>query len=393
MLDVAEERLVAGWRGPIGHTASGVRERVCEALGNPCDFPALSLTVVPGDHVVVALGAQVPETGLILGELCRIMQSAGVDAGSITILAEPDAPDDFAGHVPSGVVLVKHDPENRDGLAYLATTTEGKRVYLNKLLIDADLVIPVGRIAYYPGFGYKGPWSVIYPDLSDTEARSGARLGLSEEDPHANEPTPAHEESTEVGWLLGCQFQVGVVAGISGMVEVIAGLGASVFEQGAKAIDAMWSIRADTRADLVVAGIGLPGEATKLEDVGRGLAAAMQLVQRGGKIAILSRAAGSIGPAIQRLMNLDDPRAASKALRGAESESDYGVARQFAKALGWADVYLLSALESETVEDLSMVPIDRPEEVRRLVAASASCIILSHADLARVKLADEESSG
>ncbi len=151
----------------------------------------------------------------------------------------------------------------------------------------------------------------------------------------------------------------------------------------------MWTVRAETRAELVIAGIGRRGEATQIEDVARGLATASRLVQRGGKIVLLSRAEGEIGPALQRLIGAADPRVGPSALRGHESDRDFAVARQVAQALAWADVYLLSRLGSNDVEDLSMIPLDRPEEARRLANVSGSCLLVSHADLARAIVADE----
>src|SRR5260221_7854904 len=110
-----------------------------------------------------------------------------------------------------------------------------------------------------------------------------------------------------------------------------------------------------------------------MTDVARGLAAAQGLVQRGGKIRAPSRAGGVLGPAMSRLAAAQDPRAASVALRGHEADSDHAAAWQLAKALDWADVYLLSALGPDVVEDLSIIALERPEEVRRLAATSHSC--------------------
>jgi hypothetical protein len=119
------------------------------------------------------------------------------------------------------------------------------------------------------------------------------------------------------------------------------------------------------------------------------VATATGLVQRGGKIVVLSRAAGELGPSMQRLVAVDDPRVGPSALRGHEADGDYAAARRLAQALAWADVYLLSALDRDDVEGLSMVALDRPEEARRLVAVSGSCLVVSHADLARAVVVDE----
>ena len=58
--------------------------------------------------------------------------------------------------------------------------------------------------------------------------------------------------------------------------------------------------------------------------------------------------------------------------------------------LAWADVYLLSGLDREIVEDLSMVPLDHVDEARRLVAKSPSVIVVSQADLTRATVQGPE---
>ncbi len=115
----------------------------------------------------------------------------------------------------------------------------------------------------------------------------------------------------------------------------------------------------------------------------------MKLVRHGGKIVVLSRASGPIGPSVRRLIDAGDRRAASKILKGHDADEDYATARLFAKAVDWADVYWLSAFSQDDVDGLSIVPLDRPEEAHRLVAVSESCLFVSHADLVHVTVADE----
>ena len=52
-------------------------------------------------------------------------------------------------------------------------TEAGRRIYLNRLLADADCVIPIGRLGYDAGGGFLGPWSVIEPGLGDAARPAG----------------------------------------------------------------------------------------------------------------------------------------------------------------------------------------------------------------------------
>ena len=388
-LEVPEERLVAEWHGPAGVALGDVRGLLLDALEHPREYPPLRQAVVPGDRVVIAFDAEPIETGAVLGAVCQVLQGAGVAADAIEVLVAPGGRGDLASELPRGVRLIVHDPEDRAQMAYLASTEEGRRIYLNRHLTDADIVVPVGRLGYDPVLGYRGPWGVIFPGLSDQETRRSLRSRASDEPPDRERPRPTLTESAEVSWLLGCQFQVGLVAGALGLAEAVAGLEMSVRDEGVRAVDRVWGFRADSRAELVVVGIGRPGVPTGIDDLAEGLTTASRLVRRGGKVVALSRAEGPIGPGLRRLIAVGDPRVGPEALRGHEMAADYPAARQLARALAWADIYLLSALGQEAVEDLSMVALDRPEEARRLVASSGSCLFVSQAELTRASVADE----
>ena len=122
---------------------------------------------------------------------------------------------------------------------------------------------------------------------------------------------------------------------------------------------------------------------TDIADLVEGLVTASRLVNHGGKIVALSHAQGSIGPSFSRLIDAADTRGAFAALRGHDDDPDSVAGRRLAQVLEWADVYLLSKLDRQVVEDLSMVPLDRPDDVRRLVTRSGSCLLVSHANLTR----------
>lgn len=381
-LEVADERLVGAWQGPSGMDPGAVRGAVLEALEAPRGYPPLRQAVVPGDRVVLALDESIPEGATVLGAVAEILRGAGVEA--IRVLAPGPL---AAGLVPTGLDASLHDPTDRTQLAYLASTERGRRVYLNRLLTDADFVLPIGRLGFDPVLGHRGPWSVLFPALSDEETRRTYRLG---ETRAVAGDSPALAESSDVSWLLGAQLQLGLIAGASGLVRAVAGTLAEVRDRGAAALDAAWTFRADRRAAVVVAGIGNAGRSASLDDLTLGLANAARLVRRGGKIVALSRVEGPLGPALDRLAGADDPRSALHALKGAEAEPDYPAARRLAKALAWADVYLASNLDETRVENLGMIALGSTGEARRLAGSADSCLVVSQADLTRVELLDDE---
>ncbi len=155
---------------------------------------------------------------------------------------------------------------------------------------------------------------------------------------------------------------MGVVPGVSGIAEVIAGQAGAVRERGIASVDRLWSCEVESCAELVVVGIGGPGEQTTLDDLAQGLITATRLVQRGGKIVALSRASGSAGPCLNRLVDMDDPRDGAARLRGHERDLDFLVACRIAQALSWADVFIHSRLDRDLIDGLSLFALERPSK-------------------------------
>jgi len=383
--ELPEARLVATWRGPAGNDRAGRDEAIKNALESPCDYPPLRRMLVPGDRVVIALDPTISDWEQVLAAITIPLEASGVGPGNVTVLSTSRGSGPLDRPLPLDASLVVHDPNDRAQLAYLAATKQGRRIYLNRHLADADLIVPMGRLAYDPTLGYRGPWSVLFPGMSDRETIQNFRGGLRDE--HEDRPKArAHaglDESCEVSWLLGTPFHVGLVPGVSGFVEVVAGRDTSVRERGIAALEQHWTFHAGSRAELVVVGIGRPGASATWESLAEGLATAARLVQHGGKIVVLSRARGEIGPSLRCLIDSDDPKRGVSALRGHEADADFLVACRIASALAWADVFLLSGLDRELAEELSLIPLERPEQARRLVAASGSCSFVSHGELTR----------
>ena len=193
-----------------------------------------------------------------------------------------------------------------------------------------------------------------------------------------------------MSWLLGSQLHFGVVPASRGCLELVTGRDAAVCERGIALLGEHWTFRPESRAEIVVAGVGGPAHPPSLESLAEGLATATRLVQHGGKIVFLSNASGPVGPALRCLIDSGDAERGTALLRGHEKDADFQVASRIAQAVAWADVFLYSALPRDLVEELSMIPIEKLEQTRRLVAQGRSASFVSLADWTRAQVQDEE---
>ena len=295
-LELPDEKLVGLWDGPTGLDGEAAVEAIRHALDQPLDFPPVRQAVVPGDRVAIALDASLGDVKPVLGVIVNLLQESGVEPGDVKVVTATGHGADISGKLPPGVSLEPHDDADRRRLAYLATTKAGRRIYLNRQITDADVVIPVGRLGYDPILGYRGPWSVIFPGLSDQVTAASYRQGLVHDTPGRVAPRPELEEAFEVSWLLGTQFHLGLLPGRSGLAQALCGLAEPVRDRAIGAVDRLWSFRPASRAECVIAGIGRAGVPAGIDELVEGLVTASRLVTQGGKIVALSQTQGVIGP-------------------------------------------------------------------------------------------------
>ncbi len=120
------------------------------------------------------------------------------------------------------VQVLTHDPADRKRLSYLAASAEGKPIYLDRALADADLVIPIGCQRLDSVLGYFGLNSGLFPTFSDAKNLERYRAPLAARSPV--QLRRMREEVDQVSWLLGVHFLVQVIpAGDEEILAVLAG--------------------------------------------------------------------------------------------------------------------------------------------------------------------------
>ncbi|MFO0928692.1 MAG: lactate racemase domain-containing protein [Gemmataceae bacterium] len=212
-LDLAADRCLGVFRGPspLPDPAHAVRQ----ALEVPWRYPPLRRALTPDDRVVVVVDETLPQLGELLPVVLEHVASAGVPAAAVTLLCPPgdaahpwidDLPDEFGD-----VHVEDHDPTNRQHLAYLATTKSGRRVYLNRTLVDADQVVVVGSRRYDLLLGYAGGEGSLFPTFSDEPTRDELDHRFHAAVP-GSRPWPLREQAIEVALLLGQPFYVQGIA-------------------------------------------------------------------------------------------------------------------------------------------------------------------------------------
>lgn len=383
-LHVAVDRLTVHHRAPAA--VEDLQLSIAEQLTSPIEFPSLSQAILPDDRIVIALDDETPCAATLVKGVWDVLQARGVLPQNVTILrpstSQRDVVTDPRCELPDEarqrIELHFHDPTDEKRRAYLATTTSGERVYLARELVEAEFVLTIGAITCDPVIGFRGTNSVLYPHLSTAETiRKSQGQGHIELGP--SDVRGLRQTIDEVGWLLGVQFSLQVLpAGRNRVAGVMAGGMEAVFKRGQDQTIHNWQVDVDEHLDLVVVAVDAESETSGWAAVAAALATARRLVKREGRILVLSDLEGELTPGLELLRDSRTPRDALKPLRETAPE-DLVIATQIAQAADRANVYLMSNLEDDLVEDLFMTPIASPEEAGRLIDSCDSCGLIESA--------------
>jgi nickel-dependent lactate racemase len=239
-------------------------------------------------------------------------------------------------------------------------------------------VVTIGSLGYDPLLGYRGTSSVFYPGLSDAEAiRRSHGQGHDELTP--DDPRPLRQLVDEVGWLLGVQYTIQVVpAGGGGVAAVISGQTESVLQRGKELLSEHWKVRVSERPELVIVAVEADAAGHGWEQVGAALELARHIVVRDGRILLLTDLNAEPGDGVKIIAECRSPRDALKPLRD-KAPPDLLTATRIAKGIDWANVYLLSRLDPQLVEDLCMIPLESAAEAARLIEGDEPCAIIGGA--------------
>lgn len=357
------------------------RERVRAALEAPFGFEPMRRALTPDDHIAIVLDANLPHAAELLAGVFDHLGTAGIAPAAVTVITPPGSPENWIDDLPDELADVTaeiHDPTNRKKLAYLATTKGGRRIYLNRTLVEADFIIVLTGRRYDPVRGYAGAEVSLYPELADEEIIA-ANAG-----PFTKQyPWDGADESREVAWLLGTPFLIQVIEGESDSIhDVIAGLLDSG-DEGKKRQDARWKFEIAEKAEFAIGTIVGDSARVSFLDLAKAAAAAARTVKKGGRIALLTDAAPALGEGAELMRRLDVPDSPDAWL-AREKPTDWAACRLWCKAAARASVFLASGYPDELVEELFATPLASPSEAQRLIDGAASIIVIPDAHKVKV---------
>jgi len=356
------------------------RGAVVSALERPIRFESFRRAITPDDRIALVIDESLPHLPQLIAGILEYLATAGIPPSAVTAISPAGSSQHWVNDLPETMADLQtevHQPSDRKRLSYLAATKEGRRIYLNRTLVDAEQIIVLTGRGYDALLGYAGADGAIYPALADSDTVRSLVPKLSPQtSPDGDWPT--HSEAAEVAWLLGSPFFVQVIEGPGDEVtEVMAGLSETIAD-GTARLNARWKSSVREPADTVV--VTLSGDPARHDfaALARAAACGARAVKTDGTVIVLSEAEPELGGAVDVLRRSDEPPEAVKTLFR-ERPADASAAVQWAWAAGRARLYLASEIRPTTVEEMFATPLSGPRDVQRLLEAPGRILIIPDA--------------
>ena len=284
-------------------------ERIEAALDAPTGTPKLEemadstkrVLIVVNDHTRPGPNKE------IAAALLRRLKKAGVPDGNIRFICATGshrAPTDaeMRGIVGDFVVdnypIVMHDCRDKSQLFRLGEV-DGLEVWLNRALLEADLIITTGLISPHHTAGFSGGRKSILPGITGLDTlRVHHSLPMRPYAPSMGvlEGNRFHAAALKVAKLAGVDFMINAVQDMKKQnVAFVAGDIELAHSKGAEICRRLNTVDIPALADVVIASPGGYPRDSDLYQAQKGLAVAETLVRPGGTVILCANSELGIG--------------------------------------------------------------------------------------------------
>ena len=356
-------------------------ELVQEALENPIGSPRLcdmaagkqKIVVISSDHT-----RPVPShiiMPLLLAEIRKGNPDADITILISTGLHRTTTPEELEAklgpEIMANETIIVHDCDDRNNLVHLGKLPSGGELVLNKLAVDADLLVAEGFIEPHFFAGFSGGRKSVLPGVAAREtvmynhnagfiADSHARTGVID-------GNPIHDDMLYAARAARLDFIVNVVIDADhNPIFAVAGDCDLAHRVGREFLASRCQVDA-APADIVIStNGGYPLDQNIYQSV-KGMTAAESTVKENGVIIMLSKAADGHGGKMFHETFRDEKDLNRMMQRFLDTKPEDTIVDQwqsqiFARLLLKATVIFISSCEDQLVEDLHMIPAHSMEE-------------------------------
>ena len=360
------------------------------SLENPLFYPAAAQWMFPGDSLAIVLQSNLMQAPKVVESFLEYIGELKIDSNDVLVVISVQMAEQFgitadqlkqsesevANGMPPSLIQVDigkekvsfqvHDPENSYGLAYLAANEAGDPVHVNRLLADADVVVPIGC----PTPGDQQRHDCLYPDFGSADRLKYFNAGSGSDAQRKQEVELANDN-------LGTFFSIEVITEPGGQIAaVFAGARKDVFKQSKQLADELWTVNYIPDRQTVLATIEEPGRVQTWDDFADAVINAAHVSNGSGPIVIWTAIDQPADRNIRKALmaQFDDSISAKFSVRQ----------RSVASIISERPIFLRSELSQSQTEELGLGYIESESEVESILAKYESSVLLRDAHRCRI---------
>jgi len=242
-------------------------EVIRNSLSNPISLPTLADLAKGKRRVLVVVDDYTRNTPvhLILPEVLGEINRGGVKKENIRILiasgthramTAKEKEKRFGAQIMAEYSILDHHYNDPTHLIQLPTTARGTEVWVNKALIESDLVVGIGHIVPHRVAGFSGGGKIIQPGVCGA-ITTGQTHWLSAQfegvDIMGKIDNPVRQEIEEVAKAAGLSFIVNaIIDGNGKLAACVCGDPMKAFRAGARVAMEIFGVPMNERADIVI---------------------------------------------------------------------------------------------------------------------------------------------
>lgn len=344
------------------------------ALDSPIGSSRLEDTAKRGMKVVIMASdiTRPSPTSKLLPPLLRRLNKAGVADSDVTVMfgvgihrrhTEEEKKTLVGQDIYQRCKCV--DSTESGEFVLLGTTSRGTPVEVNRLVAECDLLVATGNVEYHYFVGYSGGAKAILPGACSkrtVEANHTMQL-LPGAEIGSYENNPVRQDIEEAGKMAGLDFILNVVLDEKKrIVRAVSGDPWAAHAEARDAADSIYGVKIGRLGDIVIASAGGHPKDMNLYQAQKGLENAKYAVREGGVIILVAECPEGLGEAsfekYMTGMELDEivESIRLKFVLGGHK------AAAIARVLKKADVYLVSAMDKDTVTRCRLTPFSDFDE-------------------------------
>ncbi len=277
----------------------------------------------------------------------------------------------FGPEITEHETIIVHDCDDTDNMVYLGKLPSGGNMYINRLAVEADLLVAEGFIEPHFFAGFSGGRKSVLPGVASRETVMYNHNSAFIDDLHSRtgiiEGNPIHNDMLYAARVAGLDFIVNVVIDSAhDPIFAVAGDCDLAHREGRDFLASKCQVDA-VPADIVIStNGGYPLDQNIYQSV-KGMTAAEVTVKEGGVIIMLSKAADGHGGKYfhETFRDEKDLNRMMKTFMDRKPEEtiiDQWQSQIFARVMLKARIVFVSSCDDKLVEELHMIPAHTMEE-------------------------------